>query len=299
MIVSASYKTDIPAFYGAWFRQRLSAGFADVASPYGGPPQRVRLDAAAAGGFVFWTRNVAPFLPILEDLAAAGRPFVVQYTITGYPRPLDRATITADQAVAQLHALAARFGPRVGVWRYDPIVFTSLTPAHDHRQRFAGLARRLAGAVDEVVVSVAQIYRKTARNLAAAAGAHGFTWDDPDADTTRALLADLAGIAAAAGLRASLCGQRDLLVPGMADARCIDAQRLAGAAGAAGHPGIAAPGSPHRKGCGCAPSKDIGAYDSCPHGCVYCYAVSSRPAAQRRHARHRPDGTFLIPPGGC
>ncbi len=296
MIVSASYKTDIPAFYGAWFRQRLDAGFADVANPYGGPSQRVGLDAAAAAGFVFWTRNAAPFLPILDDLAAARRPFVVHYTITGYPRALDRATIAADQAVAQLRMIAERFGPRVGVWRYDPIVFSSLTPPDAHRERFAALARRLASAVDEVIVSVAQIYRKTGRNLAAAAQTHGFEWADPRDDDKRLVLADLAGIAADEGLRLSLCGQRALLVPGIADARCIDTERLADVAGAAESRAMPAAGSPHRKGCGCAPSKDIGAYDSCPHGCVYCYAVGGRAVAQQTHARHQPASTFLIPP---
>jgi len=85
MIVSASYRTDIPAFHADWFARRLEAGAVWVTNPYGGPPSRVDLSPQAASGFVFWTRNAGPFLPILDRLADQGRPFVVQITITGYP----------------------------------------------------------------------------------------------------------------------------------------------------------------------------------------------------------------------
>ena len=91
MIVSASYRTDIPAFYGEWFQRRLQAGFAMVANPYGGRPYRVALDPPALDGFVFWTRNAAPFGKALETVRAQGTPFVVQFSLTGYPRTLERS----------------------------------------------------------------------------------------------------------------------------------------------------------------------------------------------------------------
>jgi hypothetical protein len=294
MIVSASYKTDIPAFYGDWFTRRLEAGYCRVANPYGGPPSTVGLGREAVDGFVFWTRNLGPFVDRLEAVAARGFPFVVQYTVTGYPRELDAATIAAEQAVRQLHEMAGRYGRRAGVWRYDPIVFSSLTPSAWHRRTFARLAGQLAGAVDEVVVSVAQIYRKTARNLAAAARLHGFAWDDPEPGEKRALIADLAAIAAAHGLGLAVCGQPELIVAGALAARCIDAARLADVAGRP----LKAAHKPHRAACDCDASRDIGEYDTCPHGCAYCYAVRSRPLAKRRFAAHDPAGEFLFPPAG-
>ena len=52
----------------------------------------------------------------------------------------------------------------------------------------------------------------------------------------------------------------------------------------------------NRKECGCFASRDIGAYDTCPHGCVYCYAVQQRDVALRRFKEHDPGGEFLFPP---
>ena len=292
MIVSASYRTDIPAFYGDWFGRRLEAGRAGVANPYGGPASEVLLTPDAVAGFVFWTRHVGPFLPRLDQVRALGIPFVVQFTITGYPRVLDRSTIDASVAVEQVRTVAERFGRRSAVWRYDPIVTTTLTPADWHAENFARLARALAGAVDEVVMSFVHDYRKTRRNLEAAAKRHGFAWRDPDDDEKAALLDRLAALAIDHGMTPSLCGQRPHLRPGIEDARCIDPARLSDVAGRP----IAAAAKPHRQGCACAQSRDIGAYDTCPHGCVYCYAVTSQATAKRRFAAHDPDGEFLSHP---
>jgi hypothetical protein len=287
VIVSASYRTDIPAYYGRWFLARLRAGFCRVANPYGGKPARVSLRPEDVDGFVFWTRNCGPFLPVLKELKSRGMPVVVQFTITGYPRALEAAVQRADRAVAQLRALARRFGPRVAVWRYDPILFTSLTPPEWHARNFARLARALAGATDEAVISLADDYRKTRRNLAAAARTHGFA-PLPPPDDLGAFLRELGAAAAGHGMRLTACTEPGL---GVEPARCIDAGRLSDIAGRE----IAARVRGNRPGCLCHESRDIGAYDGCAQGCAYCYAVADRAAAKRNLAAHDPLGEFLIP----
>jgi hypothetical protein len=289
MIVSASYRTDIPAFYGAWFLNRFRAGYAKVHSPYGGKPYAVPL-RAGVDGFVFWTRNAAPFLEPLREVRRVGLPFVVQYTVTGYPRALETSTTPPEKAVETIRALAAEFGPRAVVWRYDPIVATELTPPAWHRDNFARLADALAGAVDEVCVSWATIYKKTARNMAAAARAAHFSWGDPPAEDKRGLLAALAEQAADRGMAFTLCSQPELVGQGIAAARCVDAGRLAEIGGRP----FAFKTKGNRPGCFCAESRDIGDYDTCPHGCVYCYAVGSRTLAKRRFHEHDPDSEFLF-----
>lgn len=283
MIISASYRTDIPAFYAPWFLNRLRAGSVEVRNPYGGRPSRIDLRPGAVDGFVFWTRNIGPLAPHLAEVRAVA-PFVVQLTITGYPSALDRSVIAPEKAVEQLHRLAADHGSRVAVWRYDPIVFSSLTPPAWHVETFGRLAEALRGAVDEVVVSFAQIYRKTQRNLDRAAAAECFTWNNPPDDDKEALLSALAPIARANGQRLTLCAQAPLLVPGVEEAACIDVARLTAVAG---HP-VAGAAKPHRKTCRCAASRDIGGYDTCPHGCVYCYAVQNRDRAKEAYQNHDP-----------
>ncbi|HKX11236.1 MAG TPA: DUF1848 domain-containing protein [Stellaceae bacterium] len=277
MIVSASYRTDIPAFHAAWLLGRLKAGFAEVKNPYGGAPYRVSLAPADVDGFVLWTRNIKPLLPDLSAVAARA-PFMMQFTITGYPRALEPHVLDAEAAIAQVRELRRQWGRRAVVWRYDPILISSLTPAEAHRAGFARLAAALRGQVDEVVVSVADLYRKSARNLAAAARRHGFTWRDPEPEEKQALLAELAAIASEHGMRLTLCTESDLTSASANPARCIDAQRLSEIVGRTIH----AREKGNRAGCFCAESRDIGAYDTCAQGCVYCYAVENHARATRR-----------------
>lgn len=293
MIISASYRTDIPAFYADWFVNRLEAGYVRTINPYGGQRSLVSLASHSMDGFVFWTRNLQPFFGALDAVHQKSLPFVVQYTVIGYPRALDAATIDPARAIDHIRAVAARYGPGVAVWRYDPIVFSSLSPPAWHRRNFHRLCAAMRGMVDEVVVSCAQIYRKTARNMTAAARAAKLEWWDPPPEEKRALLADLAHIADGHGLRLTLCEQPDLRSEGVGEARCIDAERLSRLAERT----IAVPRRPHRKTCGCWASRDIGAYDSCPHGCAYCYAVSKRDAAKHRFRDHDPTGEFLATKG--
>ena len=289
MIVSASYRCDIPAHLGDWFAARLAAGWAEARNPVSGRPYRVSLAPGASDGFVFWTRNLARFGPVLEGLAAAGRPFVVQFTVTGYPRPIEPGVIDTETAVAQILATARRHGRGRLVWRYDPVLLSDLTPADWHQENFARLAARLAPAVDEVVLSFAQIYRKARRQLDHLRRAAGLQWRDPSDEEKRARLVALGGLARDAGLTPSLCSQPGLLEPPLVAARCIDAERLSRFA----ERPLAARAKGNRPGCLCAESRDIGAYDLCAQGCAYCYAVASRGLAKRRLRVHDPAAVSL------
>lgn len=280
-IVSASYRSDIPAYHARWFAERLREGFAVVSNPYGGAPARIDLRSEAVAGFVFWTRNAAPFFGVLDDLAHRGAPFFVQFTLTGYPKELEPRGIAEDAALAQMKRLRDRFGPDAVVWRYDPILETSLTPMSFHIETFSRIARALEGVANEAVISFADFYRKTRRNLAIAATRHGFAWRDPELAEKRALACDLAAIAEAVQMRLTLCTEPDL--EGFAPAACIDAERLGRIAGRA----VFARLKGNRPGCLCGESRDIGQYDSCLQGCVYCYAVASEARARRLLGREK------------
>jgi Domain of unknown function (DUF1848) len=292
MIISASYKTDIPTFYGEWFIRRLCAGYCKTVNPYNKQISRISLRPEDVEGFVFWTKNISPFLKHLAEVHARHLPFVVQHTITGYPGTLEQSVVDAAKSVENVHRVAGLYGPKVCVWRYDTIVLTSLTSREFHLDTFERLAKALAAATDEVVVSFAHIYKKTLRNMNSAAREFQFTWTDPDEEWKRNLLAELVAVATSHGMRLTVCSQPQFLVPCCGEARCIDAERLAAVAGRA----INAKEKGNRAECRCSEAKDIGEYDTCPHGCVYCYSVLNRPLALRRYRAHDPTSEFLFPP---
>ncbi len=103
---------------------------------------------------------------------------------------------------------------------------------------------------------------------------------------------DLAAIAAVHRIQLTVCSQPEYLVPGTQEARCVDSLRLGDVAGRP----LRVKEKGNREGCRCSEARDIGEYDTCPHGCVYCYAVQNRPLALDRYRRHDPASEFLFPP---
>jgi len=296
MIISASYKTDIPTFYGDWFVNRLRQGYCKMLNPYNRRAIRVSLLLEDVDGFVFWTKNITPFLKHLPEVRQRGFPFIIQHTINGYPRALEYSVTDATRSVENVRRVAGEYGPKVCVWRYDTIVATSMTPLDFHRKNFERLAMALRGAVDEVVISFAQFYQKTLRNMSWAGDEFGFSWEDPSDGAKRQLASDLVAIAKSCGMQLSICSQRSFLVAGAADAKCVDADRFEALTGRR----LTAKLKGNRKECGCFASRDIGEYDTCPHGCVYCYAVQNRDLALNRHRQHDPSSDFIFaPPSGA
>jgi len=292
MIISASYKTDIPTFYGEWFMNRLRAGYCKMVNPFNHKTVRVSLLRAEVDGFVFWTKNLGPFYKHLHEIKQRGFPFIIQYTINAYPKALEFSVVDSSKSVDYFKRAAEEYGSRVCVWRYDPIVIASVSSKEYHLDSFERLARQLRGSTDEVVISFAHLYKKTLKNMNWAAKEFAFSWHDPSLDEKRELAGELAQISKANGIQLSICAQRDYLVQGAVDARCVDARRLEDTSGKR----ITAIQKGNRDECSCFASRDIGEYDTCPHGCVYCYAVINRELAQKRYREHDPSSDFLFKP---
>ena len=215
---------------------------------------------------------------------------MIQYTINGYPRELEVAVLEASKAAEHSREVSDRYGKDTVVWRYDTILISSLTPVQFHLDNFARIAASLKGYSNECVISFAQIYRKTKRNLDRAAAEERFTWREPTSEERRTLLQALLRIAKQNRMALTICSQPEFANEAVAEAHCIDAQRLSRIAGRT----ITAKLKGMRETCGCYQSKDIGDYDTCPHGCVYCYAVQNRELAKRRFAHHDPARELLF-----
>jgi hypothetical protein len=286
-IISASRRTDIPAFYTPWLLARLAAGYARYPNPYSGQPVTVSLRPEDVHTIVFWSRNFAPLLPHLEELARRGYRAYFHATITGVPRALEPYAPPRESSVASLRELAARTSPRHVQWRFDPILLTDELDGAYYVEQFHELAAALAGATERCTFSFATLYPKVVRRLRR----HGVRFRDPGLEEKQDVAETLASIGARYGIALYACCQEALLSPAVHQAHCIDGDLLA--ALSPDRPLDATP-RPTRPGCGCVASRDIGVYDTCVHGCLYCYANTNHRTAQARFRTHDPGAEALL-----
>jgi hypothetical protein len=292
MIISASRRTDIPAFYAEWFMNRIRAGFVVVRNPFNDNQLRhVSVKAEDVEAIIFWTRNPENLLAHLDELDARGYRYSFHYTITGYPSALEGATPDQDRACRVFAELSERIGADRVFWRYDPILLCNLVDFDGHVQGFERIATRLHGKTRRVTISFAEIYRKTARNLGRIAG---LTYSDitGDPELSRSLASELSRIALRHGMEIHSCATSiDLRDVGVRPGSCIDEQMIPSESGFS-------PSRPKDKGqrpnCNCVKSIDIGQYNTCLHDCLYCYATEDKRTAAINHARHDPHSPLLV-----
>ncbi len=296
MIISASRRSDIPAFYAEWWMNRIRAGYCTVPNPFNrNQVSTVSLKPEDVDVIVFWTRNPRPLFPHLAELDARGYRYYFQYTISDNPRAIDPKSPPVETAIKTLRELAGRIGPQRVIWRYDPIVLSEATPPAWHSRVHARLAEALAGCTQRNVISVVDIYKKAQKRLGRLRQA-GITVEalPPDAlpAAARDLLLQLAETARVYGMEIVSCAEElDLRPYGIAPGKCVDDDYIARTFGLR-PAGKKDPSQ--REACGCVVSKDVGMYDSCLFGCQYCYATSSFEAAKRNHDAHDPLSPSLV-----
>lgn len=287
LVVSASRATDIPAFYGRWFVNRLRAGHCLWRNPYNlGQIQRVRFDNCKVA--VFWTKDASPFLQHLPEIEAAF-PSYFQYTLNDYESEGFEPGVPAlEDRIATFVELSGRLGRERVVWRFDPLLLTrELTPER-LLDRVDRLGRRLCRHTDRLVISFVDDYHKMRRRIAALPDPpRTFTSGEMTA-FARGLLGRVAAWPRPIAL-ASCCEAGDLC--GIPANRCVDPELAGRIAGTPIPDGL----RPTRPDCRCGASKDIGAYSTCPHGCVYCYANQGAAVVASRHRRHDPEAEMLDP----
>lgn len=281
MIISISRRTDIAAFYTPWLMERLRAG--EVLVPRAHQPgvlERVDLSAEAVDCLVVISKDPVPLLPHLAELRERGLRLAVQMTITGYGPRWEPYVPPAAQSVAVFARLSQVLGAEWIDWRYDPILLGDGVTERWHREQFAKLCAALAGLTTRCIVSFVDAYPHLGGVV------------QPLAEgTMRAMAADLAETAGHYGLTLTSCAEAvDLSAQGIQPGACIDGERLSRLLGWQIPAGKA---QGQRKDCRCAESIDIGSYDTCLHGCRYCYATTSTALAKERHRLHDPHSPLL------
>ena len=311
MILSVSRATDVPAFYSEWFFNRLERGYCRWRNPFNDADIYVSIENVHF--IVFWSKNPTALIPYISRLQEHGINCYIQYTLNDYE----------DE----------RLEPGVGavVWRFDPLILTDKIGIDDQFRKIEGIGNQLEGYTEKLVFSFADIacYRKVGGNLTA----HGINYQEWTETEMREFAGRLADMNHRNdwGYRLATCAEKiNLEEYGISHNCCIDDELITHIAwednelmkhlgieicqleynlfGECEIPKDAIPlddghyairtrknqDSGQRKLCGCIAAKDIGQYNTCPHGCLYCYANTSPESACRNFLRHNPVSELII-----
>lgn len=284
MIISASRRTDVPAYFSDWFLKRIQEGYAYVRNPMNARQvSRISLAPDVVDCIVFWSKNPAPLADKLEGLE--GYAYYFQFTLNAYGRDMEENLPPLDERIDTFRRLSKRLGRHRVIWRYDPVILNGRYTLDWHGERFGYIADRLKDYTEKVTISFIDLYPKIAGSIRGK-GVHELSQGQKEA-----LAKSFAEIAHGHKLGIDTCAEDiDLENFGIEHARCIDDRLVSRLLGCAMD---LEKDRNQRPACGCAESIDIGLYDTCQNGCAYCYANHS-PAARRRNLQaYDPDAPLL------
>lgn len=263
MILSVSRRTDIPAFYSEWFFRRIREGLVCVRNPMNAHQiSKIDISRDVVDCIVFWTKNAAPMLDSLEELC--GYDYYFQFTINNYEKDAEPHIPELSQRLETFMRLSEKLGRERVIWRYDPIFFSDKYTPEYHLKSFEKIASVIGGHTEKCVFSFVDIYpRKNGESL------NRLNFRQLPYEELDGFAGELSRIGKSAGLILATCAEEiNLAKHGIEHNSCIDKsliERITGASLKIGDDN-------QREHCRCIKCDDIGSYDTCPHGCVYCYA---------------------------
>ncbi|MBG0767621.1 MAG: DUF1848 domain-containing protein [Spirochaetaceae bacterium] len=270
MILSASRRTDIPAFYTDWFLNRIKERYVLSRNPIN-PRQVSKIDLSPEliDCIVFWTKNPAPLIVRLKELEAYHYYF--QFTLNAYEADVEPGLASKHVSLVNtfMH-LSERIGKERVIWRYDPMLLTDRYTVSYHIQHFTALAKKLKDATQRCVISFIDFPKRISRAMSA------LGYRAPDFNEMHTIARAFSGIASENGITLETCAEAiDLSTYGISHGKCIDDALISRISGKPLH---LKQDPNQRAACSCVPSVDIGLYNTCMHGCKYCYASFNKEA---------------------
>ncbi len=283
MILSVSRRTDIPAHFSEWLMGRLKAGYALVRNPVNHAQiSKITLSPDVIDCIVFWSKDPRNLLPYLPEIDRLGYRYYFQFTLTPYGKDLEPKLREKAEIEQTLLLLSEKIGRQRIVWRYDPIILNDAWSIKRHKEEFARMCEKFSKAVRSITISFVDRYPKLKTSLIR-----------PITLQEMQELGKFIGDTAAKHRLCvhTCCETADLTQYGITKASCIDAQIVEELAGR--HITVRRDKN-QRPGCGCCESFDIGVYNTCPYGCVYCYANFSPESTLHNLEQYDPRGELLI-----
>ncbi len=284
MILSVSRRTDIPAFYLEWFINRIKEGHVLVRNPMNyNMASKVSLAPKVIDCIVFWTKDPTNFLKRIDEFSDYNYYF--QITVTPYGRDIEKHIRDKNQIIHSFRELSKRIGKERVIWRYDPIIITDNMQIEYHKKEFKRLAEMFSGYTDVCVISFLDMYSKTQRNM------REVNPLNITEEKMYAIAGELCEIAKEHNITLKTCSEKvDLTSLGIEHAKCIDDDLISTIIGERLE---IKKDKNQREECGCVESIDIGAYNTCKHGCLYCYANFSKAAVDNNKKKYDANSPLL------
>ena len=258
MIISASRRTDIPSLHTKWFLNRLKEEYVITQNPISKNNfYKIPLNKNIVDIIVFWSKN--PNIDFLKEVKDLGYEFYLHFTITPYDKNIERNIPNKNLLIKNFQTISKLFGKEKIIWRYDPIILNDDFDTNYHINNFKNFADSLNGYTDECIFSFVQIYSKIKNNI-----------KNINDDDKLLLIENIKEISEKNNIKLKSCSQYFDNIT-IEKSACIDKERIQKILG---YSIKEKKDKSQRKLCNCIESIDIGMYNTCTNGCIYCYANS-------------------------
>lgn len=270
MIINASGRTDIVAYYMNWFVNRWNEGYFDVRNPFN-PKLVSRIFVSDVDMIVFCTKNP---LPLLDTIHLFSVPIQLQVTITGYFKDMEPQVPDKGEIIACVQKLSSYLGKENVCVRYDPILLNSKYDVDYHIRAFNKLCTILKGYVSKMIVSFVDDYKNVRNNH--------LDYHEPSNEEYLKLKEAFEKN----DMKIVSCMENKYHIGDEKDC-CISIKYAFERTGKFFKEWKA-------RDCHCVNMVDVGAYNSCLHGCKYCYANFDSKQIVSNYKIHDVNSSLLI-----
>ncbi len=283
MILNTGLRTDIPGFFSEWFYNRIDEGFVYVRNPYAkNQIYSYRLDPELIDCIIFTTKNPRPMFRNLEKIDKFNQYWHI--TITPYGKEIEPNVPPVDEVIDSFKFLSERLGKEKVTLRYDPIFISEKYSLEKHIESFDYILDSLSDYTTEAIISFIDLYEKTKRNFPNA--------KEVTQDERLRIGEEFAKIGEKYNIKVKTCAEgTELERFGIDSSGCMTKEVIEKAI----NKNLDIPKQKARNGeCYCLLNNDIGEYNTCNHGCLYCYANSNKRLVKRNLKLHDPKSPILI-----
>lgn len=283
MILNTGLRTDIPGFFSEWFYNRIEDGFVYVRNPYAkNQIYSYRLDPELIDCIIFCTKNPKPMFENLEKIDKFNQYWHI--TITPYEKEIEQNVPPMNDVLESFKYLSKKLGKENVTLRYDPIFINEKYTLEKHIESFEYIINSLSGYTTEAIISFIDLYEKTKRNFPKAI--------EVTKDERLKLGKEFAQIGKKNNITIKTCVEGSELDKfGIDSSGCMTKEVIERAI----NKNLNVPKQKARNGeCYCLLNNDIGEYNTCDHGCLYCYANSNKRLVKRNLKLHDPKSPILI-----